>query len=256
MRDTAPIGPMFAAQARVEFLRLLRSPAFAIATIALPIMFYAFFALQSAHETFAGIRAGVYFLGSYSAYAAVTISLFSFGISVAAERDNGATRLMRALPLRPSVYLGAKLAAAIAFCAIAIACLTAFTLATGAVRMPPAQWLGMLGVLLAGSVPFTVLGFAIGYLVNINSAVAVLNLINLPMSFGSGLFMPLAFLPPFVKSFAPYLPSYHLAQLAWTSVGAPGESAARAFGWLAAYFVLFAAVALRAYRREERKSFA
>ena len=49
------------------------------------------------------------------------------------------------------------------------------------------------------------------------------NLIYLPLSFASGLFVPLNQLPVFIQNLAPYLPSYHYAQLAWSALGAgPG----------------------------------
>ena len=100
------------------------------------------------------------------------------------------------------------------------------------------------------------LGFAIGYTAGPHAAPALANLIYLPLSFASGLFMPVSQLPGFVQRVAPYLPSYHYGQLAWSAVGARAEPLVVSLAWLAGYTVLFLAIAVRAYRREESRKFA
>jgi ABC-2 type transport system permease protein len=116
-------------------------------------------------------------------------------------------------------------------------------------------WLDMIARLLVGSVPFIALGFAIGYTCGPNVAPAAANLIYLPLSFASGLFLPLSQLPGFVRVVAPYLPAYHYGQLAWSAVGAATERMPVALAWLAGYTVVFLAIAFRAYRREESRKF-
>jgi len=254
--STAPAAPMFGAQAKTEFLRLLRLPAFSAVSLMLPVMFYSFFGLPNAQEHFMNTTAGLYMLASFGAYAVLSIALFSFGASVAAERGSGAARLMRASPLRPGAYFFGKIVASMGFGAVALSVLVGFALITNGAHMPLGVFLTMLVRLLLGSIPFTVLGFAVGYLASINSAIAILNLINLPLSFASGLFVPLRAMPPFVQHIAPYLPSYHFGQLAWGAVGAAQESWLTAALWLAGYTALFLFIAIRAYRREERKEFA
>jgi hypothetical protein len=54
---------------------------------------------------------------------------------------------------------------------------------------------------------------------------------------------------------APYLPTYHYAQLAWSAVGAGREPVSTSVGWLAGYAALFIWVATRAYRREAERKF-
>ena len=66
------------------------------------------------------------------------------------------------------------------------------------------------------------MGLAFGYALGPNSAPTMLNLVNLPMAFASGLYIPLSQLPPFVQHLAPYLPAYHFGQLALAAIGAHG----------------------------------
>jgi len=90
----------------------------------------------------------------------------------------------------------------------------------GGVRLPALQVAKLLGTLIAGSLPFSAMGLAIGYFAGPNSAPPTINLIYLPMSFCSGLWVPFVFLPKLVRQIALALPPYHLSQL-------PSESLAR-----------------------------
>jgi ABC-2 type transport system permease protein len=58
------------------------------------------------------------------------------------------------------------------------------------------------------------------------AAPAVLNLIYLPMSFLSGLWVPLSLLPRPLVQLAPLWPSWHLAQIAQVVVGSGARSGA------------------------------
>jgi len=251
----APFWPMLGGQAKSEFLMLARVPAFTIPTIVFPIMFFALFGLPHVNEAFENVVVGQYMLASFGAYAVISVALFSFGVTVAQERARKATALMRSSPLRPLAYLGGKTIATLAFAFVTLTALFAFGAGVGGVRFEPVTWIVLYSVLLLGVFPFIALGFAVGYLAGGNSAVAILNLINLPMAFGSGLFMPLPLLPPVVQHLAPYLPAYHYAQLAWIVVGARTESPQTAVAWLLGYSVAFLALALRAYGREQAKEF-
>ena len=126
---------------------------------------------------------------------------------------------MRATPLPPGVYLIAKVAVGMLFALLSV--LVLFTYG-GVIGGIPGIWVSVIVRLLAGSLPLIALGFAIGYLAGPNAAPAVANLIYLPLAFASGIFLPYEQLPAFVQRVAPYLPTYHYAQLA------PGVPSARA----------------------------
>ena len=106
------------------------------------------------------------------------------------------------------------------FSAIVVSLLLVLGISFGGVRMPLAEMAKLLGTLVAGSLPFSAMGLAIGYFVGPNSAPAAINLIYLPMSFCSGLWVPYMFLPKFMQQIALALPPYHLSQLALGTVGA------------------------------------
>jgi len=251
----APVAPMLAEQTRAQLLQLLRSPIYSMFSLALPIIFWLFFGLPNAHQTIGGVNGGAYLLASFGAYAVANVMLFTFGINTAVERGRKQDLLMRATPLRPAVYVTARVVSAVIFALVAVLLLSLFAVVTGGVRLTPGQWATLVLRLLVGSLPLLMLGFAIGYLVSSNSAAAVVNLVGLPMFFASGIFLPVSQLPAFVQAISPYLPTYRYGQLAWGAVGARADPASTDLLWLAGYTVLFLAITLRAYRAEESRKF-
>jgi ABC-2 type transport system permease protein len=239
-----------------ELLKVVRVPSFMVPTIAFPILFFAMFGLPNASRTIAGINVGAYLMASYGAYAIMATALISFGVSIASERALGWNRLLRVTPLSSAAYFGAKTVMALALSAMSLAALFAFGVAVGHVALPLTTWLRLGAVLLAGTLPFLLLGAAIGYAASPAAAAPITTLIFLPLSFASGLFMPLEMLPRAVQKAAPWLPSYHVGQLGWTTIGGgDGRGLVPHVLWLAAYAAVFGVLALLAYRRDEGRQF-
>jgi len=253
----APLFQMLLAQTRSELLMRWRVPAFSVTNLVLPIVFFTFFGLPVARLVRSdGVSIGAYLLASFGAYAVGNVMVYGFGIGVANERGMKIDRLMRASPLPPLVFMLAKVLTALVFSLVALVLLIGYGIVVGGIHQTPAVWATIILRLLAGSLPFIALGFAIGYWSGPNAAPAMANLIYLPLSFASGLFVPLNQLPVFIQNLAPYLPSYHYAQLAWSALGAGRESLWVSVLWLGGYTALFLTLAVRSYRREERAKFA
>ena len=255
-REVAPLGRMLLAQTWSELRIRWRIPAFSVTIVALPVLFFTFFGLPYAKQTLPdGTSLGAYLVASFAAYSVGSVMVFGFGIGVAIERGQKVDLLMRATPLPPLIAILAKVLNALFYALLSLVILIVYAVVVGGIRQDLTVWLDMIARLLAGSVPFIALGFAIGYLCGPNVAPAVANLVYLPLSFASGLFMPLSQLPGFVRGIAPYLPAYHYGQLGWSAVGANTERLPVSLAWLAGYTVLFLAIAIRAYRNEESRKF-
>ncbi|GMA14795.1 ABC transporter permease [Deinococcus metallilatus] len=249
----APLLPLLTQLVLAELRRLARNPMFALATLGFPILFFALFGLPAVHEkTAAGVNVGQYILVSFGTYSLLTLAMFSFGAAVASERTGGWLRLLRASPLPAPLYLLAKVIAALLFSALSLALLYAFAHFVGGVTLPAGQALLIAGKLLLGMVSLIALGLCIGFLANPTSASVIAQIISVLVSFGSGLFVPLDQLPKFVQNLAPYLPSYHLAQIGWNTLAGQGNDAPH-WVWLAGYTLVFALVAAWAYRRDEAR---
>ena len=113
-----------------------------------------------------------------------------------------------------AAYFTAKIAMSVIAALCVVLLLSAAALGLGDVRMPLGSWALLLGALLLGTLPFCALGLLIGSLVKGQAAVGIVNLIYLPMSVLSGLWMPLFAFPEFVQKLAVIWPAWHLAQLA------------------------------------------
>jgi ABC-2 type transport system permease protein len=252
----APLGRVLLAQARAELLIRRRIPAISLTSLALPVVFFTFFGLPVAHLKRAdGVSVGAFLVVSFGAYTVGSVMVNAFGVGVAVERGMKVDLLQRVTPLPPGLLLLAKALTAMLLALLGVALLIGYATVVGGVAEPPAVWAAAAALLLAGALPFVGLGLAIGYAAGPNSAPAVANLVYLPLSFASGLFVPLEQLPAFVRALAPCLPTYHYGQLAWSALGARTAPLGSSLAWLAGYTVVFLALALHAYRREERRKF-
>ena len=253
----APLGRVLLAQTVSELRMRARVPAFSVTTLLLPVVFFTFFGLPVAALRAAdGSSIGARVLVSFGAFAVGSVMVFSFGVGVANERAMRTDVLMRATPLPPAIHMLAKLLTALCFALFALVLLIAFGTVVGGVREPLGVWVSVVVRLLAGSLPFVGLGLWIGYVSGPHAAPAVANLIYLPLSFASGLFVPLSQLPGFIRASAPFLPSYHYARLAWSAVETRPQEIGVSLLWVAAYSLALFALAVRAYRREEQIKFA
>ncbi len=204
---------IFRKETRYEFLKLLRNRSFSLAVIGFPVMFYLLFGVSNRGANNGGIPMARYLLGGYACFGLIGAALFGIGVGLAGERAAGWLELKRASPMPPIAYLFAKCMGAIAFGLIIVAILTTLAVTMGGVSLTPGELVKMFGMTIAGPISFASMGFLLALIVPANAAPAIVNLIYLPMSFMSGLWMPIQHLPHGLQRVAPVLPTYHLAQL-------------------------------------------
>ncbi len=237
-------------EAKLEFLKVLRLPAFAIPTIAFPVLFYVFFGLTFTPP--GGFNMAQYLLATYGAFGVIGASLFGFGVGVAIERGQGWMLLKRASPAPSGAYFAAKIVMALLFSGIIVSLLYTLGAVFGAIEMSGGRWALLAASHLLGSVPFCAMGLAIGYFAGPNSAPAIVNLIYLPMAFLSGLWLPIQILPTFIQKVAMALPAYHFAQVALKTVGSDaGQPLSFHLGYLAIFSVVCLVLAGVGYRRDK-----
>ena len=237
-----------------ELMRLLRSPIFALGTLGFPLFFFAIFGLPAVRQTTSsGANVGQIILVSFATYSLLSIAMISFGTVIATERTGGWLRLLRASPMPTALYLCAKIVAAMLFSALALAVLYAFAHFVGGITLPLGVALLVAGKLLLGMVSLVALGLAIGFGIQPNGAQIVGQFGSVVMAFASGIFVPLEQMPDFVRTIAPFMPSYHLGALGVGTV--TGHTAGEAQHWLAlaATTALFGALAVWAMKRDESR---
>ncbi|WP_374473722.1 ABC transporter permease [Arenimonas sp.] len=221
---------LHALEAWYEFLRVLRTPAFALPTLCFPVVFYLVFAVLVPGD-WGSVHKASYLLATYGAFGVMGPALFGFGVGLALERKQGLLELRRVSPMPASAYFLAKIAMSLAFALAVVGLLAAAGTGLGGVSLPAVAWLKLLAVLLLGTLPFCAIGLFIGTLAKGEAAVAIVNLVYLPLSLLGGLWLPLKVFPAAMQSLAVLLPSWHLGQMA---LGAVGQAEGVRFGLHAA----------------------
>ena len=242
-----------AKEAKYEFLKTLRFPMYTVGTVVMPLMFYVLFGLVMGRQMIGAISTTLYLIPSYGTFGVMGASLYGTAAGLASERGLGWLQVKRASPMPIFAYFLAKVVMSLIFCTVDVMSLMLMVMTFCGVNLAAGVAARLLGILIAGSVPFCAMGLAIGYFASPNSAPAVINLFYLPMSFCSGLWMPFMFLPHFVKKIALVLPPYHLSQLAFNAVGA-GQGGPMATHWqtLVGFTLLCMGVAWVGHQRDQK----
>lgn len=247
---------IYAKETKYEFLKLFRAKSFSLAVIGFPLMFYSLFGLTNRHVVEGGANIAKYMLGGYACFGLIGAALFGIGVGLASELNSGWLELKRASPMPVPAYLFAKCASAIAFGILIVSILAGVATAFGGVSLTGAELAKMLGVTIAGSISFASLGLLLALLIPTNAAPGIVNLIYLPMSYLSGLWMPLRYMPHWLQQIAPAMPMYHLAQLMLSVYGYQEKGSSLAVHWnaLAGFTLVMLGLFWMVFQRKERNA--
>ncbi len=245
-------------EAKYELLKMLRMRTYPMSVIGFPLMFYVLFGLllNSKDAPIGGTTLPAYLIASYGTFGVMGASLFGTAASLASERGLGWLQLKRASPMPPSAYFTAKVLMSTLFSTTVVLLLMFLGAVFGGVHLGFWLTVKLLATLVAGSLPFGAMGLALGYFCGPNSAAGVVNLIYLPLSFCSGLWVPYMFLPKFIRQFAHALPSYHLSQLGLSLIGAgQHESVAGHWEYMLAFTLICLGAARIGFQRDQGKTY-
>jgi ABC-2 type transport system permease protein len=255
------VGPertlaVYVKETKYEFLHLLRAKSFSLAVIGFPLMFYVLFGLSNKHVVEGGVNITKAMLGGYACFGLIGAALFGIGVGLASELNYGWLELKRASPMPVMAYLFAKCASAMAFGVIIVSILSAVGVAFGGVTLTGIELAKMLGVTLVGSVSFASMGLLLALLMPANAAPGLVNLIYLPMSYLSGLWMPIKYMPHWLQHMAPLMPMYRLAQLMLSVYGyqQPGTSLISHWNALAGFTLVMLGLFWLVFQRKERNA--
>jgi ABC-2 type transport system permease protein len=256
-RSARHAATIYLKEAKYEFLKNLRLRVYTASVLSFPLMFYVLFGLVlNAKEAIGQTSVPTYLIATYGTFGVMGASLFGTAAGLASDRGLGWLQVKRASPMPPFAYFWAKVITSMAFSSIIVVALFILGISFGGVRMPILQFARLMGTLVAGSLPFSAMGLALGYFSGPNSAPPTINLIYLPMSFCSGLWVPFMFLPKVVRHVALALPPYHLSQLALGVVGAgTHESSVTHWEVLLAFTLICLGVARIGFQRDQEKMY-
>jgi ABC-2 type transport system permease protein len=252
--EALPLSRMclaYLTEVKYEIINALRTPAFAIPFLAIPVAIYVLFGVVitgNAEDSEFGPGIANYLFAGFSVIGVIMPGIFS-GVGLAIERDGNLVKLKRALPLPPGATIVAKVLMAMCVAALAVTFVVIAALIAGKITISVPQVLVIWVTLIIGTIPFCAIGLCIGSIASGSAAPAFGNLLFLPMMWLSGLFIPL---PESLQRWVVIWPAFHLDQLALNLAGveqfsfvSPGIAAAVLLG----VTILFGGLAIRRLAR-------
>ena len=242
---------IFLLEAKTETLRLLRTPGFSIPTLLFPIMFYTFFGILFSRNA---DTIPTYLMITYTVFGVIGPALFSFGVGIAIERGQGWFDLKEVSAMPASAYIVSRISVTFIFAILIIILLFSMGAVFGNVKLMLGQWVSLALIFVIGSLPFCAIGMTLGLYLKANSALAIVNLVYLPMAFLSGLWVPINLLPDVMQKVANIFPPYHLAQLTLKITNMDlGFPIILHVSILAGYTLVFFFLAIKAYHKKDKK---
>jgi ABC-2 type transport system permease protein len=237
----------------IEIKIFLREPLGAIGTIVIPVLVFLVVgrAMHARDVRHPGSTLATVSLPILVALLIVISAVLSLITIIAIYREGGILKRLRATPLRPQTILGAHIIVKLMFTAA-----TMFLMILAGRRyIPPGVHIPLFSftiAMLLSTLSILSIGFVIASIVpTARFAQPVGALIMYPMITFSGLFVPLASMPPMFRALARALPMTYAVSLLrgiWTS-----EAWSAHFGDLAAlvlFFLLFTALSAKIFRWE------
>ena len=236
--------PAFIGQLNFEIQQLIRTPVFLFMTLAL----VAFLPLlkQLGIQGDAAIESMVSICG----LTLFTVVIDRLGKRVAVERSERWLKLLKVTCLPSYIHIAAKVATALLICTISV--LLAFILGHWqlGINADLLFWANLFLVLIVGIIPFAILGLTLGYLLNPKSADSILglSLIIIPVACGTFTFP----MPSYIQDAMILLPFYHYKEsILWAAGLDYDKQIFLHLLWLVWTTVVFSAIALWSYRREQ-----
>ena len=236
---------------KYEIVRTFRNRRFFVFSIGFPLVLYFVIAGPNRNEQDflgSGISAPLYYMIGLTAFGTMN-TVLSTGTRIAGERAAGWNRQLRLTPLSTRAYFRTKVLVAYLLALITIAILYISGISLG-VHLTAGEWVRMTGLVLVGLVPFVALGVLMGHLLTTDSIGPAMGGTTALLALLGGVWFPIS--SGTMHDIAESLPSYWLVQASHVAVGGGGWGSR---GWLtvAAWAVLLAALAARAYQRDTKR---
>ncbi|MBM6401776.1 ABC transporter permease [Phycicoccus sonneratiae] len=182
--------------------------------ILLLLLFSVIFSSQFEDSASTGMTAARYFLPGMVAAGVILTSFQTMAMSVAAERDDGTLKRLRATPMPPAAYFLGKVGLVICTSLVQVALLLLVARLAFDVPLPDTggRWLLFAGVFALGVFGGTVLGIAYSSLASSRSIGAVVIGPQLVLQFISGVYIAFTDVPQWLQQVASVFPLKWIAQ--------------------------------------------
>jgi ABC-2 type transport system permease protein len=200
-----------------ECRRVLRSPAFVIPILALPVGFYLLLGIAMA-----GARAArqgpsdAYIFVSFLVYGMLAPGLLGVSSLLASDRMQRILEYKRALPAPFGSVVVAKLLMAVALSLGVVVLITVLGATLGRVPLTTGQFIATGAIALAGVAPISAIGLWLATRVAPSGVSPTAGGLLVAMAMLAGLFYPL---PGVLAALRPLWPTYHIQQLSLAALG-------------------------------------
>ncbi|WP_405428212.1 ABC transporter permease [Micromonospora sp. NBC_00617] len=237
--------------ARYQLLEIIRIPVAVVGSAFFPAAAMIFFVVPFTGDDAVG---ATFATASMVTFSVMSANIFQYGIGVAEDRDQPWNPYTRTLPTGPGPRFAGRVLAGLVLTYLSLIPVVVIGATLTPARVTPLAFLLTAVTVAVISVPFTLMGLAIGYSLPSKAAIVVAQVVFLPLAFGGGLLSAPGDAPGFIETIAPFLPTRGAAELMWSAVGDyPVEPLALImFG---VWVVLLASLAAWAYRRDEGRRF-
>ena len=257
-----PAGPLaglrsnlrlLAHQVRYEQLSFWRNPQSAIFTFIFPVVFVvimgALFGGTGKSSYFGGLSALQYYVPTIAALSVLGSCYGQLAVALAARRQAGILKRIRATPLPAWAYFVGLLAHCVLVSVIDIALIVVVGRLYG---VPfPSHWLAIMLTLVLGAASFCALGVAVASVIsNADAAPAVAQLVLFPLTFIAGTYGPIH--STLLNNVSGWLPVRPFNEALTGAFAQHAGADWRDLAVLAAWGVLGAGVAVRRFRWDPR----
>ncbi|MFN8018070.1 MAG: ABC transporter permease [Acidimicrobiales bacterium] len=246
---------LVAHQVRAEQRSFWRNRSRAAFSIAFPLVFLVVFCAMNGNdriEALGNITFATWFVPGILAYGLIMATFSNVAISTCIARDSGLLKRLRGTPLPAWAFFVGRIASTLLVASALVVATLALGIVAYGVTLRTSTLPALLVTLLVGSACFTALGLAItGFIPNADAAPAIVNLIVLPLTFISGIWVVMADAPTWLQHVAEAFPVRALAhglQHAFDPATAGPGFDGKDLAILAAWTVVGVVVALRRFR--------
>jgi ABC-2 type transport system ATP-binding protein len=202
---------------RLEIARTVRDSRYVVLALGAPIGFYLLFAaLFSGQSVQRGeLPSSVELMVAMATFGAMWGALSATAPRLARDRERGWLNVLRVTPLSATRVLAARICAGLLVSGPAVVAVGITARLAHGVHLSVGQWGSGLVLLWIGTLPFVILGIAIGTLTDSATAYGVTLGLYIALAALGGLWVPSSTFPPVLLHVAQTLPSYNQAELGW-----------------------------------------
>jgi ABC-2 type transport system permease protein len=201
----------------VEIKIFFRQREAVVFTFALPIILLLLFGeIFHGNIGHTGVTFRQYFIAGIIASGLMSTTFVNLGVGIAADRNDGTLTRLAGTPLSPVGYFAGKAILAFVSCLLEVIALLAVGVGVLGLNLPSSsgRWLTLAWVIVLGAATCSLLGIAVSSAVKATarSAVAVMNLPYLVLSFISGVYFVFSSLPVGLQRVAAIFPLKWICQ--------------------------------------------